>query len=251
MVKHFKERKQINKKIKKKIKKEPLEGNIKQEVIEQGEIFDADSFLEGLTQQWKQEPRHTPDLPPLRNPSSPRQMPHPLTRGDTEIVYNCPIHSSEVLQKKETVTEYGYWEYYRCPVAKCFVCCGVDRVEYYVDAAKRQLHDFYLENPLNKLQCYCERPLIVSQSQSEKNPGRMFFRCSKRNCEFFQWVDQTPSRNVRAWLLAREHPDGHDGYPRPQDIFKPERPGKERVIPDPYDRVEKDENGAIPFDPEL
>lgn len=43
-------------------------------------------------------------------------------------------------EKKETVTKYGEWEYNKCRVAKCFVSCGVDCVECYVDSAKRQLY---------------------------------------------------------------------------------------------------------------
>lgn len=201
--------------------------------------------MEGLTQQWKQEPSCTPDSPPIRNPSPPRPLPHPLTRagcvksvnphqkldlkplpfplsrGDTEILYHCPIYCPEVLQKKQIFTQYGHWEYYRCPVAKCFVTCGVDHVEHYVDSAKRQLDEFYLENELEKMPCYCELPLIVSQSQSIKNPGRMFFKCSKWNCQFFQWVDQTPNRKIRAWLLEREPANGYGNYPRHQESFKP------------------------------
>ena len=39
--------------------------------------------------------------------------------------------------------------------------------------------------------------------------------------------------------------------PPPRELFRPERPVKEIVIPDYYDRIPKDENGAVPFDPEL
>ena len=82
---------------------------------------------------------------------------------DTEILYHCPLHQPEALQKKKTVTKYGEWQYYKCPVARCFVTCGVDCVEYYIDPTIRQLHQFYLENELDKMRCYCERLLIMSQ----------------------------------------------------------------------------------------
>ena len=73
------------------------------------------------------------------------------------------------------------------------------------------------------MQCYCERPLRMSQSQSEKNPGRLFFICPKRNCKFFQWADQTLSKKVKAWLLESQRPSNHAGYPRPHELFKPSR----------------------------
>ena len=193
------------------------------DVAMSSEDFNVDEFLDGITKEWNDLPRvascANPISQPFRNSSPP--PPLPMTRVDTEILYRCPLHESGVLQKKKTVTQYGEWEYYKCPVAKCFVSCGVDRVEYYIDAVKRQLHQFYLEK-MDKMQCYCERPLRMSQSQSVKNPGRLFFNCPKRNCEFFQWVDQMPSKKVRAWLLENQHPSSHAGYPRPNELFKPD-----------------------------
>ena len=100
-------------------------------------------------------------------------------------------------------------------------CCQVFRVLWY--GSRRVLHRLGIENELDKMQCYCERPLRMSQSQSEKKPGRLFFIYPKRNCKFFQWVDQTPSKKVNAWLLESQHPSNHAGYPRPHELFKPDR----------------------------
>ena len=194
-------------------------------MVMSSEDFNADELLDGITKEWNHLPRvalcANSISQPFRN-SSPPPLPRSMTKVDTDILYCCPLHESEALQKKKTVTQYGEWEYYKCPVAKCFVSCGVDRVEHYVDSAKRQLHQFYLENELEKMQCYCKRPLRMSQSQSEKNPGRLFFICPKRNCKFFQWVDQTPSKKVRAWLLENQHPSNHAGYPQPYELYKPD-----------------------------
>ena len=174
-------------------------------VVLSSEDFNADKFLNGITEGWKDLPTVAPSGNPIWQPYKNPSPPHvPIT--DTEILYLCPLHQSEALQKKKTVTKYGEWQYYKCTVARCFVYCGVDCVEYYVRSTKRQLHEFYLENILDKMQCYCERPLIMSQSRSEKNPGRLFFKCQKRNCTFFQWADQSPSNKVRAWLLEKEPP---------------------------------------------
>ena len=39
-------------------------------------------------------------------------------------------------------------------------------------------------------------------SRTDKNPGRLFFNCYRRTCPFFQWADQDPRGQNRAWLEA-------------------------------------------------
>ena len=199
----------------KKIKQEP-EGKIEVQVLEEeGEIFDPDAFLDGLAQHWHHLPPSTPQTStaPFRNPSPP-------PRGSTEILYSCPVHPKDTLQKKETNTQYGPWEYYKCPVRNCYVSCGVDNVEYYLDSAKHKLHNFFLSKPVHIMECYCKRPLIMSLSQSERNPGRLFLKCPKRWCDFFQWVDEEPRGKTKAWLEGGRI---QEGYPQPQELFTPQQ----------------------------
>ena len=70
----------------KKIKQE-LERKIEVQVLEEGEIFDPDAFLDGLAQQWHPLPPSTPQTStvPFRNLSPP-------PRGSTEILYSYPVH---------------------------------------------------------------------------------------------------------------------------------------------------------------
>ena len=70
------------------------------------------------------------------------------------------------------------------------------------------------------MRCYCERPLIMSQSRSKKNPGRLFFKCPKCNCKFFQWVDQEPRGIAKAWMEGSRI---QEGYPGPQELFIPQQ----------------------------
>ena len=152
-------------------------------VVLSSEDFNADKFLNGITKGWKDLPTVAPSGNPISQPyKNPSPQHVPIT--DIEILYLCPLHQSEALQKKRLSQSTGSGN-----TTRCFVFCGVECVEYYVHSTKRQLHEFYLENILDKMQCYCERPLIMSQSRSEKNPGRLFFKCPKRNCTFFQWAD--------------------------------------------------------------
>lgn len=178
--------------------------------------------IERKLTRWKQKSLGACDSIGTKNRSRetrPRQV--ALTRGSKEMAHFCPVHDSEVLQRKQSTQKSGsLWEYYRCPVDHCFVCCGADRVECYVGSAKRQLHEFYLSKKLVPMLCYCRRPSIMSQSRSDKNPGRMFLRCSKRCCQFFQWADQKPKEVNRAWLIDGRSPPKREGYPPPQKLFK-------------------------------
>ena len=52
------------------------------------------------------------------------------------------------------------------------------------------------------MRCHCCNPLAMTMSHTEKNPGRLFFKCFSRRCPFFQWVDQEPRGQNRIWLEA-------------------------------------------------
>ena len=70
------------------------------DVVLSSEDFNADEFLNGITEGWKDlpgvAPSGNPISQPYKNPSPPQV---PIT--DTEILYHCPLHESEVLYKKK------------------------------------------------------------------------------------------------------------------------------------------------------
>ena len=80
-------------------------------------------------------------------------------------------------------------------------CCSKD-VAHYLDSAKRQLRQYYYQLPQDKMRCHCCVALTMSMSHTEKNPGRLFFKCSRRLCPFFQWVNEDPRGKNRLWLEA-------------------------------------------------
>ena len=102
----------------------------------------------------------------------------------------------------------------------CFISCGVQGVTNYLDSVKRQLHEFYYRPNPDKMRCQCCNPLALTMSHTEKNPGRLFFKCYRRTYPFFQWADQDPflQANVsflpvggtrtlpRSILVGRIHP---------------------------------------------
>ncbi|XP_057811390.1 uncharacterized protein LOC131025606 [Salvia miltiorrhiza] len=38
--------------------------------------------------------------------------------------------------------------------------------------------------------CICKKPAKVETARTSKNPGRLFYGCRYRECNFFQWVDE-------------------------------------------------------------
>ena len=73
--------------------------------------------------------------------------------------------------------------------------------------SKGQLHYYYKD--LNKIgmKCYCRKATVLSMSNSEKNPGRLYFKCPRRECKFFQWADVEPRGSVKVWLEGKSTPD--------------------------------------------
>ena len=76
----------------------------------------------------------------------------------------------------------------------------------------------------------------MSQSRSEKNPGRLFFKCPKRNCKFFQWVDQEPRGIAKAWM---ERSRIQEGYPELQELFIPQQRDSDMKKVDIREKEEK------------
>ena len=118
---------------------------VKQQEEEDEVEFDPDQFIDTLEQQY-------------RNPSPPRTL-------------QCPLHPQYSLEKRESHTDYGQWEYYKCPFQDCFVCCGVDNVDYYLQSARSQIEPYYIRMPLDRMKCYCDRQVYMSMSHSDKNPA--------------------------------------------------------------------------------
>ncbi|XP_078342972.1 uncharacterized protein LOC144628718 [Oculina patagonica] len=150
---------------------------VKEEVLEEGEIFDPDNFL---TQTFNMKEPH------------------------------CHIHKEDALVKR---TSDGGWQYYFCPHVTdgtiCFVCCGVDNIEKYLVEIIKQLPAYYYWN-MEKMSCYCNESLILSMSKSEKNPDRLYLKCRKGKCRFFQWADKVPFGKIKAWLEGKVYAGNED-----------------------------------------
>ena len=102
------------------------------EVVMSSEDFNADEFLDGITKEWNHLPRvalcANSISQPFRNSSPP-----PTETNDESrylvllptILYCCPLHESEALQKKKTITVRGVGVLQvPCCQVFCVLWCG-------------------------------------------------------------------------------------------------------------------------------
>ena len=89
-----------------------------------------------------------------------------------------------------------WFKYYRCPetrfFTKCYVTCGVNELSDYLPSVQSQTHPCYKDIDPARFRCLCNKSLVLTTSRSEKNPGRLYLKCQRRNCKFFQWIDEPP-----------------------------------------------------------
>jgi len=99
------------------------------------------------------------------------------------------------------------WEYYHCPstwwTTKCYVTCGADELPEYLQRVHTQTHPCYRNIAPERFLCDCNKSLVLATSRSEKNPGRLYLKCPKRTCKFFQWIDEPPRGLAEDILIKR------------------------------------------------
>ena len=143
----------------------------------------------------------------------------------------CP-RCYETLMYDEVTTQKGdLWKYYRCitlnDYTKCYVACGVDDADLYLDKVRDTLHPVYVGGPhclpASHMRCYCNLSLILTLSKSDKNKNRLYFKCPRTKCQFFQWADVEPFGRVRRWLVQGVKPDAKHKEQRhkPYDLAEP------------------------------
>ena len=145
-------------------------------VNEQGEQSEVQTFEE-----------FNPDeiLANLYNPPPPPPSPC-CPRCNVPMYYGCI---------KDTDGSVAY-EYYRCPevrfFTKCYVTCAAKELHEYLPSVQTQTHPCYRNIDPARFRCHCNKSLVLTISRSQKNPGRLYLKCQKRNCKFFQWIDEPP-----------------------------------------------------------
>ena len=142
----------------------------------------------------------------------------------------CPL-CRDKLQYDEAETKRGEpWCYYRCPAVadytKCFVACGAADVTLYLHRIKETLHSIYKLGPASfdpaGMRCFCQMSLILALSRSDKNRHRLYFKCPKGQCSFFQWADEEPKGKNYRWLYQGvTNSKGKEQRFKPYDLAKP------------------------------
>ena len=143
----------------------------------------------------------------------------------------CPLCHVELLYDEVTTKRGDVWCYYRCPsvtdFTKCFIASGEADVDMYLHRVKQSLHPVFQAGAdsfhSSHMRCYCQRSLILALSKSDKNKHRLYFKCPKGDCSFFQWADVSPVGKVQRWLRQGVNPDakGKEQRHQPYDLAKP------------------------------
>lgn len=143
------------------------------QVLEEGEVFDPDEFLDQLGQYQPQCPRC---LVPMRYENIPG------SGGEDLEYYSCPTK---------------YWE------TKCYVTCPADEVKEYLTRVDKQTHLCYKKIDMARFRCECGFSLVLSTSDSVDDPERLYLECPRRACKFFQWIDEAPRGMAKEILIDR------------------------------------------------
>ena len=150
----------------------------------------------------------------------------------TPLEKQCPVCQINLhLDEVDRADGSGAWSYYRCPsvtdYTKCYIASGADVIDFYLTRVMDTLHPVYRPGPQSynagNLRCYCQKSLILGMSNSDKNKYRLYFKCPKRECSFFQWADTDAVGKVRRWLHQGVNPDakGKEQRHKPYDLQKP------------------------------
>ena len=79
----------------------------------------------------------------------------------------CPRCYETLIYDEITTQKGDLWRYFRCPqvheFTKCFVACGADDVDGYLNKVKETLHPCYVNGfDASRMRCYCNMSLILA-----------------------------------------------------------------------------------------
>ena len=168
--------------------------------------------------------------------------------GGDRRVYDCPIHNSPLTEHE---AENG-WVYLVCEQGRdedknvCFVCTSKDEAVTYLARVRDRMLKYY---KTADMRCYCDGSVLLSESKSEQNPGRLYFKCRMKEgkCNFFQWADLAPKGKVKRWLEYGELPRPSREYHYPEQRYQPysnDRPRYTDRKPHYNPRVVRDGDGG-------
>ena len=116
-------------------------------------------------------------------------------------IYTCPIHRTPL----EVHVANNGWEYCKCSIGKpCMMFCGKKEARHYLKAVRDQLFLAYKCKDQLPV-CFCRSVPVLKISSSDKNYGRLYMACSRKDkCDFFQWADVPLFDKNRDWMQGQE-----------------------------------------------
>ena len=129
----------------------------------------------------------------LKDKPSPKVQPPPI-KTDYMVCLRHDVRLEKRVSK-------GGWHYVKCPRQPCLLFCPEDSAEEYMRQVYRNVHPTICDK-WETLVCFCRQPVIIRQSSSEKNPGRLYVGCSSsgKKCKFFNWTDLPLTEKYLKWF---------------------------------------------------
>ena len=116
-------------------------------------------------------------------------------------IYTCPIHRTPL----EVHVSNNGWEYCKCSSDRpCMLFCGKKEARHYLDVARNHLFVAYKYKDQLPV-CFCRSVPVLRISSSEKNYGRLYMACGRKNkCDLLQWADVPLFDKNREWMQGQE-----------------------------------------------
>ena len=112
-------------------------------------------------------------------------------------ISTCPIHRTPL----EVHVANNGWEYCKCNSEQpCMMFCGKKEARHYLKAVRDHLFVAYKCKDQLPF-CFCRSVPVLKISSSDKNYGRLYMACSRKDkCDFFQWADVLLFDKNREWM---------------------------------------------------
>ena len=174
-------------------------------------------------------------------PSSPEYLPSYSEEEEEDLVkkamevenryvdtYYCPIHEEQEMQCLNPDAVCGAL-LFKCGVPDCAVFFTSDNYQAVCHQLRQAIHPTVHQRLYHAdLKCHCDYTPRMKLSRSDKNYGRVFLTCFKKNapCSYFQWVH---------WKV-REPQGPMDAYVQKPGTWHRPAYVKYQKQPKPYDR---------------
>ena len=136
-------------------------------------------------------------------------------------VHYCPIHEEQEMQCLNPDAVCGAL-LFKCQVPDCAVFFTSDNYQDVCHQLRQAIHPTVHQGLYHAdLKCHCDYTPRMKLSRSDKNYGRVFLTCFKKNapCAYFQWVHwkvREPQGPMDAYVQKRPKP-----YSRPENARLP------------------------------